>query len=232
MKKQYLGDSKDSFKWDYLDFLMKEIQYCRLNVILMATPNDSSKEGKTSHLLFPASCGILDFCADLQKNSDFSTLHKLPQYMKSDYTMCLHKLDSCLENAKSKRKEYFSNINFAKKQILFLDPDIGFEPKTATEKHIKYSDMKNIWKQISDDSIVVVFQHGRRFNNQFFLHYDEINKNLKGELNFSWDSTALFWCDKVMFVIMGKCKKTIGQIRQVNKKYQKLPRPVKIIGEN
>ncbi len=231
MKKQYLGDSKDSFKWDYLDFLMKEIQYCHLNVILMVTPNDSSKEGKTSPRLFPASCGILDFCDDLQENRDFRTLHKLPKYMKSNYTVCLHKLNSCLENANSKRGEYFSDIDAAKKQILFLDPDIGFEPEIAIKNHhIKYSDMKNIWEQILDDTVVVVFQHNRRC--RFALHYDEIKKNLNRDLSFSWDSTALFWSNKVMFIIIGKCKKTIGLIRQVNKKYKNLPRPVQIINEN
>jgi len=42
MKKQYLGDSKDSFKWDYHDFLAGELNYPVLNIMLMMTPDDES----------------------------------------------------------------------------------------------------------------------------------------------------------------------------------------------
>jgi hypothetical protein len=47
MKRQYLGDSKDCFKWDYHDYLMSALGYKILNILLMMTPDDKSNDGKT-----------------------------------------------------------------------------------------------------------------------------------------------------------------------------------------
>jgi len=40
MKLQYLGDSKDSFKWDYHDFLARGLGYSKFTIALMMTPDD------------------------------------------------------------------------------------------------------------------------------------------------------------------------------------------------
>ena len=47
MKLQYLGDSKDSFKWDYHDFLVAELGYPLLNIALMMTPDDAGNDGQS-----------------------------------------------------------------------------------------------------------------------------------------------------------------------------------------
>ena len=54
MKLQYLGDSKDSFKWDYHDFLVSELEYPLLNIALMMTLDDGGNDGKTHPSLSPA----------------------------------------------------------------------------------------------------------------------------------------------------------------------------------
>jgi hypothetical protein len=38
MKRQYLGDSKDSFKWDYLHFFVEKLGYSQLKIAWMMTP--------------------------------------------------------------------------------------------------------------------------------------------------------------------------------------------------
>jgi len=62
MKLQYLGDSKDSFKWDYHDYLTDALGYNLLNILLMITPDDETNEGKTNPDWFPARKEIIDFC--------------------------------------------------------------------------------------------------------------------------------------------------------------------------
>ena len=61
MKLQYLGDSKDSFKWDYHDYLTNVICYNTLNILLMMTPDDKTGEGKTKPDWFPARKDIINF---------------------------------------------------------------------------------------------------------------------------------------------------------------------------
>ena len=56
MKLQYLGDSKDAFKWDYLDFLAKQMGMSELLIVPMLTPEETNKkkknEGQTDPCLF------------------------------------------------------------------------------------------------------------------------------------------------------------------------------------
>ena len=66
MKLQYLGDSKDSFEWDYHDYLASELKYPCLNVALMLTANDGGGDGRTKAESFPARTPVLRFCRDLQ----------------------------------------------------------------------------------------------------------------------------------------------------------------------
>jgi len=91
MKRQYLGDSKDSFKWDYLDYLTTGLDYPLLNVVLMLTPDDNSKQGKTKPELFPSREQVIDFCRVLKKQKDFQLIKKLPKSTGSKYRVELHK---------------------------------------------------------------------------------------------------------------------------------------------
>jgi len=234
MKLQYLGDSKDAFKWDYLDFLARKMKM-DLHVIPMLTPDDSKSEGSTPSLWFPASGSVEKFCGWLRKNRELEQIRRLPKCTGGDYQVRLH--NPCNSTDKffrhSKRVEYFDAVNFAscQGQMVFLDPDIGFQPaKTINEKHVKYSDMEIIWPQIHKDSIVVVFQHGRRMSVPFCEHYKEIRDGLRQCRLENFHSTALFWCDKLMFVAIGKSREQIEEVRDANVKYQRKGRPVLVIG--
>jgi len=70
MKLQYLGDWKDSFKWDHHDFLVSELRYPLLNVVLMLTADDDGGHGRTKAESFPARTSVLTFCRDLQDRRD------------------------------------------------------------------------------------------------------------------------------------------------------------------
>lgn len=237
MKPQYLGDSKDAFKWDYLNFLTGEMCAKYLNYVAMWTCNDGTKHGMTAPEDFPAEKHILEFCRALRSvggGPPAEACKKIHELMRSDYSdhyeLRMHKEGGVFD--KTKRGDYFGSVALEPRQILFFDPDVGFEPGNASEKHICYSDIANIWKQVKDrgleeSTVLVVFQHARR-DQSFRAHYKKIKERLSALGSF--DSTALFWCDKVMFVAIG-CRAQIDAVRDANIEYQKHCRPVQALDE-
>jgi len=223
MKLQYLGDSKDSFKWDYHDYLTNAIGYNTLNILLMMTPDDKTSEGKTKPDWFPARKDIINFCNSLRSKRNIYTIQSLPSRTGSNYSVNLHRADEYI--TKNNRRSYFMGLSNLEEQIVFLDPDNGFEPERSfNEKHVKYSEIFSILEQISSDSIVSVFQHFRR--KKFREDYRRIKERLTDTM-VSVQTTAICW-HQLMFVLVSKSEKIIKQVRKANKVYSS-KYPVEII---
>jgi len=219
MKRQYLGDSKDSFKWDYHDNLTSALGYPMLNAVLMLTPNDDSNDGETHPNLFPARGTVIDFCRDLKEQRNIQSIKKLPFATGSKYLVELHKEETYLTH--SNRGEYFSDISFEKRQVFFLDPDNGFEPdKSGNEKHVLYSDVDAILKQLSEEAVISVFQHFRRIS--FDKDFSRIRKRLP-----SGYATAICW-HSLMFVAITKTKEMIESVISINYQYSQ-KNPVRVL---
>jgi hypothetical protein len=219
MKRQYLGDSKDSFKWDYLDYLTTGLDYPLLNVMLMLTPDDSSKQGNTEPELFPSRAEVIDFCRVLKKQRDCQLIKKLPKSTDSKYHVELHKEETYFTS--ENRQDYFTDLSSESRQVLFLDPDNGFEPEQSrTEQHVLYSDVVAILKQISEETIISVFQHFRyiSFNKDFARIKERIPNGY---------TTALYW-HSLMFVTISKTKEIIEKVGELNHKYSQ-KYPVKVL---
>ena len=196
----------------------------------MKTPPDGSGQGKTSSSRFPASDAVQAFCRHLRKNRSFDELPKLPRYTDAEYKIRLHNPSVKFKRAEKYRADYFSRILLEEEspRILFLDPDIGFQPaKSVNEKHIKYSDIATIWPRITNDTLVCVFQHGRRMHCPFNQHYAEITRGLQCIRPLF--SNAVYWHLDLMFVLLGKSSNQVGEAREVNGAYKSRPRPVRLI---
>ena len=219
MKLQYIGDSKDSFKWDYHDYLAQELCYPFLNIALMMTPDDKSNDGKSYPSLFPARPEIIEFCKHLRENGSIEVIRHLPEKTGSNYTVKLHNGSAFITN--KNRSQYFSGLSSNTKQVLFLDPDNGFEPeKSYSKKHVLYSDIASLLGQMSDDSVISVFHHFRR--KSFVEDFTIINHRL-----YNGYATAIYW-HSLMFVAIGRSRKVIAQISKANEKYSR-SHPVKVI---
>jgi hypothetical protein len=219
MKLQYLGDSKDSFKWDYHDYLTSALGYSKLNVVLMRTPDDKSSDGKTEPKLFPARDPVLDFCHNLRKHRNVLLIQELPTSTGAGYRVDLHKPEIHL--TRWNRSEYFSDISPGNWEVLFLDPDNGFEPeKSCNEKHILYSDIDAILEQVPDSTVVSVFHHFRRisFANDF--------ARIKARVYRGY-TTALYW-QSLMFVAISKTQEIIEKVAGINHQYSQ-KYPVKVL---
>ena len=218
MKLQYLGDSKDSFKWDYHDYLACELKYPWLNVVSMLTPDDGGHQGKTKAEWFPARTPILRFCRELQNNRTIERIKTLPRNTGGPYEVTLHK-DGCrLTN----RAEYFSGFDSTREQLVFLDPDNGFEPeKSCDDKYVSYRDIATLVGQLSGTSIVSVFHHFRR------VSFPDDFARIRARLGSTCYSTAIYW-HSLMFVAVGKSEQSMEAVIAANKRYAR-DRPVKVI---
>jgi hypothetical protein len=220
MKSQYLGNSKDSFKWDYHDYLVKELQYPVFNVALMMTPDDLSNYGSTHPALFPARKEIIKLCKELRSERNIDLIKRLPIRTNSSYKVNLYNGDSYITN--SNRKKYFSGFSKERRQLLFLDPDIGFEPeKSFSEKHVLYSDITHIIEQLSKDSVISVFQDlSRKKVADYFARTRQCLCD--------YYTTAIYWRSLLMFVAISKSEDEIKRVIKANSKYEKI-KPVEII---
>ena len=210
MKLQYLGDSKDSFKWDYHDYLMTALGYPVFNIALMMTPDDGGNDGKTKPTAFPARKSIIDFCHHLRDSRSLPGIQTLPHHTGASYTVEFHQGEHHF-NWKN-RDLYFSRIAPHPRQLLFLDPDNGFEPeKSCKAKHAAYSEIETILSQLSDDAVLSVFQHARRiaFPNDFARIRERLH---------SGHATAIYW-HSLMFVLISKSEEVIKRVVRVNNAY-------------
>ena len=213
MKKQYLGDSKDSFKWDYHDFLTSSIGYPLLNVALMMTPDDDGNHGQTDPALFPGRAEVIKFCRSLRKNRCVRDIKSLPGETGNSYKVDLH--NSCKHFTNRGRLGYFSGLRNSENQVLLLDPDNGFEPINRSKEHVSYEDIVRVTKQINDASIVSVFQCFRRV--PFREDYANIKRALEErDLRFS---TTVCWDSNMFFVQIAKSKAILDKIRRINEQY-------------
>lgn len=219
MKRQYLGDSKDCFKWDYHNFLVSGLAYRKLNIALMLTPDDGSNDGQSHPALFPANPKVVEFCEDLVSEKNIDILYSLPQRTAESYDIELHNKDMTFRQ--DNRQDYFDNLELEERQVLLIDPDNGFEPKRSrSEKHIGYDEIRDITHRLSMNAVVSVFQHHRR--KKFDLDFDEI----KEKIDFGY-VTALYW-HALMFVIISRSRETIDKIAKLNIDYATM-RPVTLL---
>lgn len=219
MKRQYLGDSKDSFKWDYHHYLMEALAYDHLKIVWMMTPDDGGSHGSTAPELFSSRQEILSLCNRLRSTRDPALVLLLPAITAAKYQVSFHDPS---ENTNNRNyQSVFSGITPGSGQVIFLDPDNGFEPERShTDRHVRYSDIDALIKLAPADTVVTVFQHHRR--KKFPDDFAGIRKRL-----LSGYATAIYW-HSLMFVSISSSRETIRQVGKINREYAK-HHPVKAL---
>lgn len=219
MKLQYLGDSKDSFKWDYHHFLMEALEYRSLKIAWMMTPDDGGPDGRTAPELFPARPEILQLCHQLRATRDTELITDLPTMGRSAYEVSFHQPDDTVSS--DAERSFFSGINTAAREVIFLDPDNGFEPeRSSSDKHVRYADLDRLVKAMPPDTVVTVFQHHRR--KKFPEDFARIRERLVGGY-----SCAIYW-QSLMFVCLSRSQEVIDRVGEINREYAQ-HRPVTVI---
>jgi hypothetical protein len=216
VKRQYLGDSKDAFKWDYLSHLVHELGFPRLQVIPMLTANDPTGHGESEPEYFnQARPKILEFCRHLREcrsNEDaLLEIRNLPAFTREQFAVDLYKPEVVFEN--STRSRYFRDTDTGTTRLIFLDPDNGFEPaKKCSAKHVRYCEIELLLQKIPSESAVVVFQHFRRKS------FPEEFANIRASL-YGGHSTAVYWGKFLMLILVSRSQETILAARDINCHY-------------
>lgn len=219
MKLQYLGDSKDSFKWDYHHFLMEALNYSSLQIVWMMTPDDGGPDGRSAPELFPARTEILQLCHQLRSTRDPALILDLPTAGRTSYTVSIHQTEEVAAN--DRQRCFFSGVETTPKQVTFLDPDNGFEPESsASDKHVQYANLDRLINAMPPESVVTVFQHHRR--KKFPTDFARIRERL-----ISGYSCAIYW-RSLMFVCVSRSQDVIGRVREIHLEYAQ-HRPVHVL---
>ncbi len=210
MKLQYLGDSKDCFKWDYHDYLVNALDFKQLKIVLMMTPDDGGTHGNSHASLFPGRSEVVKFCSVLKERRKISLLHQLPEITNSAYEVDIHSEFAFPETVP--RSKYFDGLSQDPAQLILVDPDNGFEPKKSfSDKHLRFSELDQILEQIPDTSVISVFQHFRRV--PFKKDFLEIRKRIHNGY-----AAALYW-HSLMFVQVTQSLTMYKQVCELNEAY-------------
>lgn len=219
MKRQYLGDSKDSFKWDYLHFLVEALGYRQLEIAWVMSADDGGSDGRTAPELFPARKEILGLCHQLRAKRDPGLLFGLPATTRANYTVSIH--DGGEADHGNREGSFFAGIEAGPEQVIFLDPDNGFEPeRSSTDRHVRYADLDRLMSTVPSDAVVVVFQHHRR--KKFADDFARIRERL-----LSGYSSAIYW-QTLMLVCLSSSPQAMARVGDVNREYARL-RPVNVL---
>ena len=164
MKDQYFGDDRDYFKYDLIIDLATCLQIPRFTNIVMLTPPDGSGDGnRTDYEVENRSGDLYAFLQDSVKmqrrkvshlREFFNTTEKRIEYLP-------YRDDSYFKGRR--RDEYFNSVptEWLEKAVIFVDPDIGLKPRSASENsvnHVLPSEIRQLESTMGTSSILVMIQ--------------------------------------------------------------------------
>ena len=211
MKLQYLGDSRDSFKWHYHDSLANGMNARYLDIIPMLLPNDESGQGDTHANEYPATPEIQKFCEHLRENPFLHSIEKLPEFVGSNYRVRIHKPYEKYTFRNSRK--YFDDIDGG--NLTFIDPCTGFKPKHGKDEHISFADLSYLIDVLPKCAIISVYQHKQR--RTFQDTYSDIRRYMKAHHRHT-KLTAIH-NSHVMMVQITICTDRLESVRGINKAY-------------
>ncbi len=175
MKNQYFGDIRDLFKYDLIQQIMQQCPTLKqFSFIPMLTANDTRTDGNRrgfndKRMQGRPGSGNDELVKYLHKyhsiapeDRDFTEIGYFFE-KKGIQTKIYDSSDHSLEEyfTHRKRQEYFSNIpkDILESALVFVDPDNGLEVKKSSHKHILYSEVKSLLDRMSEDSLLMLYQH-------------------------------------------------------------------------
>lgn len=218
MKNQYFGDVADLFKYDLIYRIVKGIPYERFTFVTMLTERDRSNEG--NQLDYSKGAGYKN--TELLRHLDYCVRHdrrnvcEIESYFEDrDIGITLYGREETF--SVRTREEYFRRIDpqLLTDTLVFVDPDIGFQIQKSREKHILYSEVTSLVDRMSNETILMVFQH---FSPRM-PHELTINKVLNNLLE-TIEHVPIWICDsKIAFFFLTKDSAVEQSLARVIKEY-------------
>lgn len=245
MKKQYLGDVRDLFKYDLIQQILKgrRSYLQKFTFIPMLTKNESkSRDGNKRDFVMVRENGrpgtkneklieVLEEYKEMGRDKrDFT---EIKRYFKSEgIEMFLYK-DKRHEycNHRTGDDEYFKSIpeNLLHTSLVFVDPDIGLQIKNPTKKHLLYQEVKYLYCHMGKDSILMIYQHFPRARSKYPEYSPEGRSNrLEKELG----NLPIYISDnEIIFFLLTRSDRLRSQLGRIISRYKK-DYPNLIMGNN
>ncbi len=164
---KYFGDDRDFFKYDLITFILQHSSLNNYVFVPMLTEhrddNEGNKQathkrGKDSELLrFMRGCSTMSLTHWERWLSRFT-----------DKYLTVEPVDEIFyrDSARATYWEKFISFLGTKKSLIFVDPDIGLEPKTVKkserEKYLLYHELGQIVAEMDASSVLMIYQHLQR----------------------------------------------------------------------
>jgi hypothetical protein len=167
MKLQYLGDSRDAFKWDLLHWICTTSPFSKLVFIPLLTSDiKGSNEGLIPHHRFQCQPFIRSFLDSLKEEP--RSLNRIENLGRIDPTRTFEVSVFAPEReiaAGLKRQEYWSGFDASllHNSVVFFDPDNGYETRTQKgPKWIGHDELENLFACLPETSVALIYQHRPR----------------------------------------------------------------------
>lgn len=166
MKLQFLGDSRDSFKWDLLHHVVTSTQpaFRELVFVPMLTSDvPGLGHGSTPAMRYPCRPAVLKFVRSLavepRSLERVASLGSLPG-MRS-FEVHIHRPDQPLGFGWQRHFYWQPLLERPRAEsLVFIDPDNGFETNSqAGQQHLRYGEAAAILATLPATSSLVVFQY-------------------------------------------------------------------------
>ncbi len=176
MKNQYFGDVRDLFKYDLVQQMMLGTR--RLNrflfIPMLTMPDGRADGGRTDYLKARAGTRNRDLLEYLHGcvEEGRRDIHEITPFFKKKGIETVIYGDGLEPFNQRDRADYFAGVDegLLYSSLILLDPDIGLEVKDADEKHLMYSEVKQLYKRMRYSSLLMIFQYLPRENRPTYLY--------------------------------------------------------------
>lgn len=227
MNNQCFGDNRDLFKYDLIFRIIKRGLVSQFVFIPMLTPGISAdktarREGEQRNRC-KAKAGWknndLKVFLDKFQDRDKRDIRELAGFFKEQGFETTIYCGKDKYFSRTRGETYFEQIRneLLRKSLVFVDPDMGLEVNKLTEKHIKYSEIRDLYQRMDGSSILMIFQYipyVQRRN--YFL---EVSKKLQEKIG----NLPIYISDnQIVFFFLAKDKtirellaETINEYREI-----------------
>jgi hypothetical protein len=170
VKHQYYGDSRDVAKWTTLVRLARMHDLTSIIQVAMLTPDDKTTHGSQRGDPVDADANVRRFFA--QERKRFARDPRLRSITGAKRLRELLQPPLAIEVMNDpfrhrNREAYFKDVGarlsrLGRPALVFLDPDKGIAARRATENHVAFNELTQVWEALNPGSVLVVFQFAQR----------------------------------------------------------------------
>jgi len=188
VKNQYFGDNKDLLKDDLVLMIMQAGLVKHFTFVPMLTEPDGTNHGEKADRSYArAGTGnkeLVNFLDECINGGQKDIEQMVGFFQRYGIGMTIYYGEDGYFSH-WKRQSYFAGIEsgLLSKSLILLDPDNGLEVKRSGEKHVLYSEVKELYERMDEDSILMVYQYFPRAPRQQYLNgrAQELKEKVSGD---------------------------------------------------